>query len=116
MSAPADPLTGVFQCLPVERVLFGPGRVEALGEEVDRLGGRRAFIITGRSLATKTDIVRRVEQLLGERHAGTYAETRQHVPSRGVIEAADRARAAGADVLISLGGSSPVDCAKLMAL
>ena len=108
--------TGAFQFLPVDRVVFGPGRVSDLAEEVERLGGERAFIITGRSLATKTDHVRRVEQLLGDRHAGTYAETRQHVPSRDVIEAAAHARAAGADLLIGLGGSSPVDCAKLVAL
>jgi alcohol dehydrogenase class IV len=59
--------------------------------------------------------VRRVEGLLGERHAGTFAEARQHVPSRGVIEAARRAREAGADLLVSVGGGSPVDCAKLVA-
>ena len=116
MTTAVEAPSGVFQFLPVERVVFGPGRVEELAEQVERLGGRRAFIITGRSLATKTDLVRRLERLLGERHAGTYAETKQHVPSRGVIEAARRARAAEADLLVSFGGSSPVDCAKLVAL
>src|SRR5215211_7655233 len=116
MPGPADALMGTFQLLPVDRVLFGPGRVEALAEEVERLGARRAFIITGRSLATKTDLVQRVERLLGERHAGTFAKTRQHVPSQGVIEAAGQARSAEADLLVGLGGSSPVDCAKLVAL
>jgi alcohol dehydrogenase len=109
------PPAGIFQYLPVERVLFGPGKVEALPEQVDRLGARRAFVVTGQSLATKTDLVRRVEALLGERHAGTFAETKQHVPSRGVIEVARRAREAGADLLVSFGGGSPVDCAKLAA-
>lgn len=116
MPDPTDALTGVFEFLPVDRVLFGPGQVEALPEQVERLGARRAFVITGRTLATKTDLVRRIEKLLGQRHVGTYAEARQHVPSRGVIEAASQARAAGADVLVSVGGSSPVDCAKLSAL
>jgi alcohol dehydrogenase class IV len=116
MPGPADALTGSFEFLPVDSVLFGPGRVEALAGEVERLGARRAFIITGRTLATKTDLVGRVERLLGDRHAGTFAETRQHVPSRGVIAAAVQARAAEADLLISFGGSSPVDCAKLVAL
>ena len=116
MPGSADTVTGAFRFLPVDGVLFGPGQVESLPTELERLGGRRAFIITGRSLATKTDIVRRVERLLGERHVGTFAETRQHVPSQGVIAAALEARAAGADVLVSVGGSSPVDCAKLVAL
>jgi maleylacetate reductase len=116
MPGPAEALSGNFQFLPVDSVLYGPGRVAALPDEVERLGARRAFIITGRTLATKTDLVRRVEELLGNRHAGTFAETRQHVPSRGVIAAAVQARAAEADLLISFGGSSPVDCAKLVAL
>lgn len=109
-------VTGAFRFLPVDGVLFGPGQVTALPGELERLQRRRAFIITGRSLATKTDLVRRVERLLGERHVGTFAETRQHVPSQGVIAAALQARSAGADVLVSVGGSSPVDCAKLVAL
>jgi alcohol dehydrogenase len=116
MSGSAETVTGAFRFLPIDGVLFGPGQVEALPSELERLGGRRAFIITGRTLATKTDLVQRVERLLGERLVGTFAETRQHVPSQGVIAAALQARAAGADLLVSVGGSSPVDCAKLVAL
>ena len=114
MSTAAAP-AGVFLFLPVERIIFGPGQVEALPGQVDKLGGRRAFVITGRSLATKTDLVQRVERLLGERHVGTYAETKQHVPSQGVVEAARQAREARADLIVSFGGGSPVDCAKLVA-
>lgn len=116
MMDPTAAPAGIWQYLPVERVIFGPGQVETLPQQVDRLGGRRVFVITGQSLATKTDLVQRVEKLLGERHAGTFADTKQHVPSRGVLEAARLARAAGADLVVSFGGGSPVDCAKLVAL
>src|SRR6266568_1020027 len=98
------------------RVVYGCGRVEELPAQVDQLGAKRAFVITGQSLATKTDLVRQIEGLLGERHVGTYAETKQHVPGRGVLEAARQARGVGADILIAFGGGSPVDCAKLIAL
>lgn len=108
--------SGVFQFWPIDRVVYGPGQVESLPKQVERLGCRRAFIITGRSLATKTDLVKRVESLLGDRHAGTFSDTKQHVPSRGVIEATRQARAFGADLIVSFGGGSPVDCAKLVAL
>ncbi len=116
MPTSTDAPKGVFQHLPIERIVFGPGQVEMLGSQLDQLGARRAFVITGRSLATKTDLLQRVERLLGDRHAGTYAQTRQHVPSRGVMEAARQARAVGADALVAFGGGSPVDCAKLVAL
>ncbi|MBI3970821.1 MAG: iron-containing alcohol dehydrogenase [Chloroflexi bacterium] len=108
--------SGVFDYPPADRVRHGPGQVAALPEELSRLGTRRAFVVTGRSLATKTDVVQRVEALLGERHAGTYAGIAQHVPSGGVAEATRQARDVGADVLISVGGGSPVDAAKLVAL
>ena len=107
---------GVFTHPPIERVLYGPGRVSTLAEEAGRLGARRVFVITGRSLATKTEIVRRVEGLLGERHAGTFAEIGQHAPSEGVAAAVRAAREAGADALVSVGGGSPIDAAKLVAL
>ncbi|MBI3969392.1 MAG: iron-containing alcohol dehydrogenase, partial [Chloroflexi bacterium] len=115
MNVTSEAPSGVFQFLPVDRVVFGPGKLDELPRQVEQLGASRAFVITGRSLATKTDLVRRVEALLGERHAGTYAETGQHVPSQGVIHATRRARAAGADLLVSFGGGSPVDCTKLVA-
>ena len=107
---------GTFTHPPIERVVYGPGRVSALAEEVARLGARRVFVITGRTLATKTEIVRRVEGLLGERHAGTFAEIGQHAPSEGVAEAVRQAREAGADALVSVGGGSPIDATKLIAL
>jgi alcohol dehydrogenase class IV len=90
--------------------------VAALPEQLDRLSARRAFIITGRSLATRTDVIARVESLLGPRHAGTFSGISQHVPSGGAAEAARQAREAGADALIGVGGGSPIDATKLAAL
>lgn len=107
---------GTFQFLPIKGVVFGPGQVETLPAQVDGLGARRAFVTTGQSLATRTDLVRRIEALLGTRHVGTFAQARQHVPSRAVMEATRQAREAGADVLVSFGGGSSVDSAKLVAL
>ncbi|MCP6582658.1 hypothetical protein NL505_29990, partial [Klebsiella pneumoniae] len=38
----------------------------------------KAFIITGKSLANKTDLVKQVEELLGAKHhAGTFADIGQ---------------------------------------
>src|SRR5439155_26142231 len=62
--------SGEFRSEGMSRVLYGPGRVEELPAQVDRLGGKRAFVITGQSLATKTDLVRSLEGLLGQRHCG----------------------------------------------
>lgn len=94
---------------------FGPGSLTCLAEEVERLAGERAFLITGRSLAEKTDFVERIRAQLGPRLAGAFSAIRQHTPKGDVARATDQARAAGADLLISLGGGSPIDGAKAVA-
>ena len=60
-------------------------------------------------------LLARVERLLGGRHAGTHASVRAHVPASDVWEAAEAARRCDAEILISLGGGSAIDCAKLVA-
>ncbi|HEX2173571.1 MAG TPA: iron-containing alcohol dehydrogenase [Dehalococcoidia bacterium] len=111
-----ETLSGEYTFPKLEKVIFGPGSVARLAEQADRLGGRRAFIITGNTLANKTDLVDRVRSVLGSRCAGVYSGSKQHVPREAVLEAAEQARSAGADLLISFGGGSPVDLAKMVAL
>jgi len=97
-------LKGEFTFLPQERVLFGQGALGRLASEVDRVGGRRAFVITGTTIATKTALLDQVQQILGQNLVGTFYPIPQHVPRGDVLSAALRAREANADVLISLGG------------
>ncbi len=109
-------LKGALAFLPQERVLFGQGAADRLASEVDRLGRQRAFVITGTTRATKTGLLERVRQILGPRFAGAFYPVSQHVPRRDVLSAAFRAREVQADILISLGGGSPVDGTKAVAL
>ena len=98
-----------------DRVVYGAGTVGELPVQLARLEARRAFVITGQTVATTTKILDRVKDLLGPRLAGVYARSGEHVPRSRVIEAAQAVREAGADSLISLGGGSPVDTAKAVA-
>lgn len=109
-------LRGEFTFPPQERVLFGRGALERLASQVDRLGRHRAFVITGTTIATKTGLLERVQQILGQRFAGMFYPISQHVPRGDVLTAAFQAREAKADILISLGGGSPVDGTKAVAL
>lgn len=107
---------GAFVFPPQEKVIFGPGSVRQLAAEIDRLGKKRALVITGTTIAKKTDLLTRVQEILGACLAGVFSPISQHVPRKDVIHAASQAREAKADVLVSLGGSSPVDGAKAVAL
>jgi alcohol dehydrogenase class IV len=103
--------SGTHIFLPTKRVHFGVGSLEELEGEARSNG--RAFVVTGRSLKEKTDLVRRVEALLAEKHAGTYSSVGQHTPGSAVEEAAKAAR--DADLLVSVGGGSVIDGTKAVA-
>lgn len=78
----------------------------------------KAFIITGSSLAKKTNLVQTVEELLGikHHHAGTFANIRQHAPVAQLDEATSAvAQDPTIDTLISIGGGSPIDSAKAIS-
>jgi len=107
--------SGQYLSLPLEKVIYGAGSFSALPDEVRRLGGRQALVLTGQSLATRTAHVAQAEALLGELHAATFAGIRQHAPESGIAAALELARSARADLLVSLGGGSPIDSAKALA-
>src|SRR4028118_935609 len=97
---------GTHTFLRTARVHFGPGSLRKLEEEARPW--RRAFVITGRTLDEKTDLVRRVETLLGEKHAGTHVGMGEHTPGSAVELAAGEAEAAAAELLVSVGGGSGI--------
>ncbi|KAI4122518.1 MAG: hypothetical protein LQ338_005787 [Usnochroma carphineum] len=77
----------------------------------------KVIIVTGTSLATKTPLVRRLETLLKEHHAGTVSGIRQHGPVADVERAVEAVLSRGdVDTLVSLGGGSPIDTAKVISL
>lgn len=75
----------------------------------------RAFVVTGRSLYEDTDLIQRIEELLGEKHAGTFSRIGQHTPGSAVEGAASEAEMAAADLLVSVGGGSVIDGTKAVA-
>lgn len=111
-----ETLQGEYFFLPQEHVLFGAGSINGLADEVARVGGQRALLITGHSLATQTDIVERVKQTLSTYYVDTFAGIRQHSPQSDVAQATDMVRSLGIDVLVSIGGGSPIDAAKAVAM
>src|ERR687893_1404302 len=104
---------GTHTFLRTARVHFGPGSLRKIEEEARPRG--RAFVVTGRTLDEKTDLVRRVEALLGEKHAGTHVGMGEHTPGSAVELAAGEAERAGADLLVSVGGGSVIDGTKAVA-
>ena len=110
MSAPE----GEFAFTRLEKVIFGPGKIAELGSELARRGCERAVIVTGRSLAA-TPLVQRVSDAMDGRCAGVFAGASQHVPSQTVRDLTAELLRLEADAVVSFGGGSPIDTAKVAA-
>jgi maleylacetate reductase len=109
-------LTGAYRFPAMESVVFGKPFAEALAQEVDRAEARSVFILASSTLARETDTVDRLRGVLGNRLAGVCAKIGAHTPRIDVVAAANAAREAGADLIVTLGGGSVTDAAKMVAL
>src|ERR1700694_3076129 len=109
-------LSGVYRFPAMDSVVFGKPFVEVLAQEVDRLDARAVFVLASGTLARTTDSVDRLRKLLGNRMAGVCAKIGAHTPRTDVVDAANAAREAGADLLVTLGGGSVTDAAKMVGL
>ncbi len=108
-------LTGVYRFPPMESVIYGRPFAEALKELVEEGGALSVFLLASGTLDRETDMVAQVRTALGNRLAGVCAKIGAHTPRVDVVAAANAARAAGADLLVTLGGGSVTDAAKMVA-
>jgi len=92
------------------RVVFGPGTLGHLPQELDALGAARVLLLASDRHAGP------VLDALGHRVVGHYAAVVQHVPSAGAGEARALARQLRPDALLAVGGGSAIGFAKAVAL
>ena len=109
-------LSGVYRFPAMESVVFGKPFAEAMAQEVDRVEARAVFILASGTLARETNTVDRLHQMLGNRLAGVCAKIGAHTPRTDVVAAANAAREAGTDLIVTLGGGSVTDAAKMVGL
>jgi len=109
-------LAGAYTLLPIEDVYYGPGAIAGLGKKMAEIDASKALLITGKTLATKTDLVERVCNAAAGRIADVYFGTQQHVHRSSVLGAIEKAREIGADAIVSFGGGTPNDTGKAVVL
>ena len=109
-------LQGEFNPPVPTRIIFGQGKIDSLGDEVRNLGGKRGLVLSGRTVAEKTNSVRRVVDSLGDLSAGAYSGLTQRAPLSAAVEAANMAVANGVDTLVGVGGSTISDASRMIAV
>ncbi len=100
----------------IEEVVFGHPAAEAVLEQMDRLRSHRAFLMVSGTLNRQTDEIQKIRHALGSRCAGVFDAMPAHTPREAVIAAANAARQAGADLIVTVGGGSITDGAKAVQL
>jgi alcohol dehydrogenase class IV len=107
-----------FTTEPSPRVTFGSNRVDRLGEDVDRLAGRRSKVL----LVTDPGVIAagaagRVQRAIEQSGHATavFSDLTGEPQIHQVDAAAELARKQGAQVVIGLGGGSALDTSKLAA-
>ena len=100
----------------MEEVVFGRPAAMAIVEQTDRLRASRAFLMVSGTLNRQTDEIDRIRKALGPRYVGTFDAMPPHTPREAVIAATNQARAADADLIVTVGGGSITDGAKAVQL
>ena len=94
-------------------VLYGPGVINRLPEELQHLGMLAPLVVTDRGLH-KTAIFKRIEALLN--NAPAFSDVDPNPTERNVREGTAFYKSHGCDSLVVLGGGSAIDAAKAIRL
>jgi maleylacetate reductase len=106
-------LTGKYTFIQQEQVIFGRPAADAIADVADELGARRLFIVCSKTLNRRTDAINGVRRRLGDRIIGTFDETEEHSPQESVLHTARVIEAAQPELIVTIGGGSPIDTVKV---
>jgi alcohol dehydrogenase class IV len=99
------------------RLFCGREAIEqGLKDSVARASAKRAFVVCSRSVNQRTSTVRRIAAALGERYAGVFDGIEKDSTYASVRAAKEAATAAGADLLIAVGGGSVMVANRVVAI
>ena len=111
---PGQAPAGEFNLSRLERVIYGPGKIAALKDEMERRELHRALVVTT-DVVAELPILKDVTGALGSRCAGVFTGVVMHVPRKTTEVLQQEIERVNADCLVSLGGGSPIDSSKVAA-
>ncbi len=94
-------------------ILFGPGAVDRLPDELARRGVHRPLLVTDSGLVRTPAFARVAERAPG---AVVFSAVEPNPTERNVLEGTAAYREGGCDGVIGVGGGSPLDAAKAIRL
>lgn len=109
--------TQPFSFFTPTRIEYGAGKVSQLIDEVKGLNAKRPLIVTDKGII-KAGILKRVEEQLKESKLEfeVFPDVESNPRDTTVEKAADLAKEHKADLMIGVGGGSPMDTAKCVGM
>jgi alcohol dehydrogenase class IV len=98
------------------RLHVGVNALDHLSDEVRRTKAQHAFVICGRTVAHKTNLLQRIKDQLGVLYAGVFAAMDKDSSFPAVQKGLEAARTARADLLIAVGGGSVIVGTRAIAI
>ncbi len=97
---------------PAPRTVFGTGTLARVGDELRRMGGHRALVL---STPGQRGLAQRVAGVLGEAAVGIFDGAAPHTPVEATQAALARLGELDADSVVSVGGGSTIGLGKALA-
>ena len=108
-------MSGVFRYANPPAVHWGAGCIAGLDAELAAAGARSVALVTTRSVAGDPELAGLVERACGGRPVLATVLIGQHAPIADIEAGAAAVERSGAEALVSLGGGSPIDAAKIIS-
>jgi maleylacetate reductase len=107
---------GSFNYANPRAIHWGAGSLAQLAPELSRLQVTRVALITTRSLVAQEELLGQVRGALGGAEAPATEVIGQHAPASEIEEAIAHTTEVGVDGIVSFGGGSAIDAAKMIAV
>lgn len=104
----------MFEFRIVPKVIFGAGSVERIKDEIKGLGAEKILVVTDRGLV-KAGLVKKVLELLKDFETVVFEDVEPNPKDTNVEEGLRIFKGKKCDLMLGVGGGSPMDTAKAIA-
>jgi len=109
-------MNNVYTYSPLDRVIWDASSLEEIQNEIKRLNMKKVFIVSSSTLSKKTSEIDIIKKTLGKKLVGIFDNCIAHSPLENVIECAKAVQKSSPDIIITIGGGTPIDTVKVVQL
>ena len=105
-----------FSYSPLERVYCDHKLEEIIPLEIESMNINKIFIVASSTLSKKTKEIEKIKDILGSKLVGIFDRCKEHSPIENVLECAKEIKKANPDIILTIGGGTPIDTVKVVQL